>query len=151
MSTTHAAGDAKRQDAYDAVIVGARCAGAPLATWLTRAGWRVAVVDRATFPSDTLSTHVIFPDGLALLDQLGALEPLGRRHRLVPARYSWRVLGHEVAGAFTPVGGHDRCLSVRRVTLDAVLLALAEEAGATVLLGHRVTALVGSGRTEDPV
>lgn len=136
---------------FDAVIVGARCAGSSLAVRLARGGWRVAVVDKARFPSDTLSTHVLFPDGVARLDGLGALELLERRHHLVPARYAWRVLGHEVAGTFTPVGGHDRALSVRRVSLDAVLVDLAEEAGAQVVPGRKVTGLVGSGAEADPV
>ena len=58
---------------FDAVVVGARCAGSSLAVRLARGGWRVAVVDRARFPSDTVSTHVIFPDGVARLDDLGVL------------------------------------------------------------------------------
>lgn len=138
-------------DTFDAVVVGARCAGSSLAIGLARGGWRVAVVDKAHFPSDTLSTHVIFPDGIARLDRLGALARLGQRHDLVPARYSWRVLGHEVAGAFTPVDGHDRALSVRRVSLDAVLVELAAEAGATLLPGRRVTGILGAGASDDPV
>ncbi|CUR55218.1 conserved hypothetical protein [metagenome] len=136
---------------FDAVIVGARCAGAALAIGLARGGWRVAVVDKARFPSDTLSTHVIFPDGVAHLDDLGVLKRLAQRHDLTPSRYSWRVLGHEVAGSFTPVAGHDRALSVRRVTLDAVLVELAEESGATVLVDREVTAVVGTGTEHDPV
>jgi uncharacterized protein (TIGR03083 family) len=136
---------------FDAIIVGARCAGSSLAIRLARGGWRVAVVDKARFPSDTLSTHVVFPDGVARLDELGALELLGRRHRLAPARYSWRVLGHEVAGSFTPVAGHDRALSVRRVSLDAALAELADQAGAHLRLGRKVTGLLGSGVEGDPV
>ncbi len=136
---------------FDAVVVGARCAGSSLAVRLARGGWRVAVVDKARFPSDTLSTHVIFPDGVAQLDDLGVLKRLERRHDLVPARYSWRVLGHEVAGCFTPVGGHDRALSVRRISLDAALVELAEEGGATMLLDRKVTGLVGSATHRDPV
>jgi len=136
---------------FDAVVVGARCAGSSLALRLARGGWRVALVDKARFPSDTLSTHVIFPDGVARLDDLGVLKRLQRRHDLVPARYSWRVLGHEVEGCFTPVGGHDRALSVRRVSLDAAFVELAEEGGATMLLDRKVTGLVGSGSGRDPV
>lgn len=138
-------------ETFDAIIVGARCAGSSLATRLARGGWRVAVIDKARFPSDTLSTHVLFPDGVARLDDLGALELLGRRHRLVPARYAWRVLGHEVAGSFTPVRGHDRALSVRRISLDAVLVDVAQNAGAHVVLGRKVTGLLGSGIDGDPV
>ncbi len=46
---------------YDAIVIGARCAGSPTAMLLARKGYRVLVVDRATFPSDTLSTHVVQP------------------------------------------------------------------------------------------
>jgi flavin-dependent dehydrogenase len=44
---------------YDVIIVGARVAGAPTAMLLARRGLKVLVVDRATFPSDTLSTHQV--------------------------------------------------------------------------------------------
>ncbi|MCJ0873811.1 NAD(P)/FAD-dependent oxidoreductase [Streptomyces sp. AP-93] len=59
---------------YDAVIVGARCAGASTAMLLARQGYRVLVVDRAAFPSDTLSTHLIHPPGLAALRRWGLLD-----------------------------------------------------------------------------
>src|SRR5229473_8113255 len=58
-------------DAYDAIIVGARCAGSPTAMLLARKGYRVLMVDRATFPSDTLSTHVLQPLAVAALDRWG--------------------------------------------------------------------------------
>jgi flavin-dependent dehydrogenase len=46
---------------YDAIVVGARCAGAPTAMLLARKGYKVLAVDRASFPSDTLSTHILHP------------------------------------------------------------------------------------------
>ena len=55
---------------WDAIVVGARCAGAPTAMLLARKGYRVLVVDRATFPSDTISTHLIHPDRAVVLHQL---------------------------------------------------------------------------------
>ncbi len=61
---------------FDVIIVGARCAGSPLAILLARAGLRVCVVDRARFPSDTASTHGVQPSGVKILDRLGVLEPL---------------------------------------------------------------------------
>ena len=106
---------------YDAVVVGARCAGSTLATMLARAGRRVLLVDRDRFPSDTVSTHMMFPDTLDRLDRLGVMRRLEADHRLAPVRYSWRVLGHEVAGSFTPVGGYERGTCVRRITLDAAV------------------------------
>ncbi|NYI99673.1 uncharacterized protein (TIGR03083 family) [Nocardioides thalensis] len=137
-------------ETYDAIVVGARCAGATVATLLARGGWRVALVDRDRFPSDAISTHTVFPDALAELERLGAMDLLRARHDLAPARYSWRVLGQAVAGAFTPSGGHDRCLSVRRISLDAVLVDLAHEAGADLHLGQRVTEVLGAGTADDP-
>ena len=49
---------------FDVFVVGARCAGSPTAMLLARNGYRVLLVDRATFPSDTLSTHCVQPPGV---------------------------------------------------------------------------------------
>ena len=61
---------------YDAIIVGARCAGAPTAMLLARKGYRVLLVDKATFPSDTISTHIIWPHGAEIMDRWGLLDRL---------------------------------------------------------------------------
>ena len=52
---------------YDTIIVGARVAGSPLAMLLARKGYRVLLLDKATFPSDTISTHHIHQPGVARL------------------------------------------------------------------------------------
>src|ERR687898_425856 len=139
------------QEQFDVIVVGARCAGSATATVLARAGRRVLLLDRDEFPSDTVSTHQLFPDSLHLLDELGAGELLRARHELRPVEYSWRVLGHAVAGGFSPVGGHDRTMSIRRVTLDAALLEGATKAGAEARLGAAVEDVIGAGTPEDPV
>jgi 2-polyprenyl-6-methoxyphenol hydroxylase-like FAD-dependent oxidoreductase len=59
---------------YDALIVGARCAGSPTAMLLARKGYRVLLVDRATFPSDAPRNHVIHAPGIARLKQWGLLD-----------------------------------------------------------------------------
>jgi 2-polyprenyl-6-methoxyphenol hydroxylase-like FAD-dependent oxidoreductase len=59
---------------YDAIVVGARCAGSPTAMLLARKGYRVLLVDRATFPSDTISTHIIWPPGVSRLKRWGLLD-----------------------------------------------------------------------------
>jgi hypothetical protein len=64
------------ENGYDAIVVGARCAGSPTALLLARMGYRVLVVDRATFPSDTISTHLIHPSGVAALKEWGLLDRL---------------------------------------------------------------------------
>jgi hypothetical protein len=63
-------------NAFDVIVVGARCAGSPTAMLLSRKGYRVLVVDRATFPSDTISTHVVHPRAVAALARWGLLERL---------------------------------------------------------------------------
>src|ERR671911_152663 len=65
---------AMRAENADVVIVGARCAGAATAMLLARAGHNVVVVDRAAFPSDTLSTHAIARGGVVQLDRWGLLD-----------------------------------------------------------------------------
>src|SRR5688572_26239718 len=60
--------------AYDAIVVGGRCAGSPAAMLLARQGHKVLVVDRATFPSDTISTHLIHPPGVTALRTWGLLD-----------------------------------------------------------------------------
>jgi 2-polyprenyl-6-methoxyphenol hydroxylase-like FAD-dependent oxidoreductase len=58
---------------YDAIIVGARCAGSATAMLVARQGFRVLLVDRATFPSDTISTHILWPHGAEILARWGLL------------------------------------------------------------------------------
>ena len=64
---------------YDVIVVGARCAGAPLAMLLARAGHKVALVERASFPSDTMSTHFLWQPGAARLQAWGLLRQLQAR------------------------------------------------------------------------
>src|SRR2546425_8108750 len=60
----------------DGVAVGARCAGAPLAALLARQGVKVALVEKAIFPHDTLSSHVFEADALGFLNRLGVADRL---------------------------------------------------------------------------
>src|SRR5438552_2616687 len=61
---------------YDVIVVGARCAGSPTAMLLTRKGYRVLVVDKATFPSDAPRCHYIQPPGVARLQHWGLLDTI---------------------------------------------------------------------------
>jgi 2-polyprenyl-6-methoxyphenol hydroxylase-like FAD-dependent oxidoreductase len=135
----------------DAVVVGARCAGATLALALARQGWDVVLIDRDTFPSETVSTHLIFPNTLARLSELGALEVLLAAHDVPMLEYRIAGFGHEFSGSFTPIGGFDRCAAPRRAALDKALLDTALAAGAEGRLGEGVAELIGSGSAEDPV
>ena len=139
------------RSSYDAVIVGARCAGSPLATRLAERGRSVLLVDREPPPADTLSTHYVFPNTLSRLRQLGALERIEASHRLNPLHYAVRVLGEEVTGTMTPVDGFDRMCGITRPVLDQALLDTAVAAGAETRFGERVAGLLGAGTAADPV
>ena len=136
----------------DAVIVGARCAGSTLAIELARRGWNVLLVDRDTFPSDTVSKlTLIYPNTLARFEQLGVLDTLRAEHTL--SSLIWRVigLGHENAGTFTPVEGFEHSSSARRITLDKAIVDTALAAGAQGRFGEKVVELIGTGTEEDPL
>jgi 2-polyprenyl-6-methoxyphenol hydroxylase-like FAD-dependent oxidoreductase len=135
---------------YDAVVVGARAAGSPLAARLAEAGRSVLLVDREPPPADTLSTHVLFPNTLARLHQLGALQRIEAEHSLNPSIYAAHILGIDFEGGFTPVGGFDYMCGITRPVLDKALLDVAVAAGAETRFGERVTGLLGAGSEEDP-
>src|SRR5215470_8148767 len=61
---------------YDAIVVGARCAGAVTAMLLARRGHRVLLVDRATFPSEIPHGHFIHKDGPRRLNRWGLLDKI---------------------------------------------------------------------------
>jgi flavin-dependent dehydrogenase len=126
---------------YDAIVVGARCAGSPTAMLLARKGYRVLVVDRATFPSDTISTHLIHPPGIAALERWGLLDPVLAAGTPPIHTYSYDFESFTISGApgtdETPVA-----YSPRRTLLDALLLEAASAAGAEVRERFTVESLV---------
>ena len=129
---------------FDVIIVGARCAGSPLATLLARAGMNVCLVDRAGFPSDTPSTHATQPSGVKIFQRLGVLEALLKvAPPIERGRFQIDEIRIDVDGLTELVGAP--MLNVRRVTLDAILLEAAAEAGAEVRTQTGVTGLVEDG------
>ncbi|MFF0456659.1 NAD(P)/FAD-dependent oxidoreductase [Nocardia africana] len=129
-------------DFADVVVVGARCAGSATAIAFARAGRRVVVVDSARFPSDTLSTHLLWPAGIAEVAALGALDrvlALGAPPLLIAFAAG---AGQVVQAPFTAVKGIDYAMCVRRTGFDAALVSTARAAGATVHESMRVTELI---------
>lgn len=123
---------------YDAIVVGARCAGSPTAMLLARKGYRVLLVDRATFPSDTISTHLIHPPGVAALKRWNLLERVHRTGCPPIESYSFDFGPFTIAGALRPADGMSHGLCPRRIVLDAVLVEAAVEAGAELYDGFVV-------------
>lgn len=129
---------------FDVVVVGARCAGASLAMLLARAGHHVALVDRATFPSDTMSTHFLWQRGAARLQTWGLLGEL-RARGCVPIReITFDVGSARLTGIGPGVDGTTDTYCPRRTVLDALLVEAAVEAGAELIQGFTVRDLVWS-------
>ena len=115
---------------YDAIIIGARCAGSPTAMLLARGGYRVLIVDRAEFPSDTLSTHVIQPKGVAALARWGLLDTVAATGCPPVNRHSFDFGPFTLSGTPRPVDGNSTAYAPRRTVLDKILVDAAVTAGA---------------------
>ena len=126
---------------YDAIIVGARCAGSPTAMLLARKGYRVLMVDRATFPSDTVSSHVVHPLGAACLARWGVLDRLTATGCPPMHTYAFDFGPFTISGS---PGTTDAPVAycARRTVLDKLLVDAAAEAGAEIREGFTVAELV---------
>jgi 2-polyprenyl-6-methoxyphenol hydroxylase-like FAD-dependent oxidoreductase len=127
---------------YDVIVIGARVAGAPTAMLLAKRGYRVLLVDRATFPSDTVSTHLIHPPGMAALERWGLAG-------LVVATGCPPVTSYRLdLGPFAIVGQPrglptaPHSFAPRRTALDQILVEAAAAAGVEVRQGLVVEQLI---------
>ena len=122
----------------DAIIVGGRAAGSSLAMLLARRGRRVIVLDRAAFPSDTMSTHFFWPRTTAFLKDWGLLDRLVASGCPPITRVRVTMADFEYGGAPSEVRGVATMYCPRRTVLDAMLVEAAREAGAEVREGVTV-------------
>jgi flavin-dependent dehydrogenase len=120
------------EDQYDAIVVGARCAGSPTAMLLARKGYRVLAVDRASFPSDTVSTHVIHAPGVAALHRWGLLDDVIATGCPPIDTYSFDFGPFTIAGTPRARDGISSAYAPRRTVLDKILVDAAADAGAEI-------------------
>ncbi|HUP85803.1 MAG TPA: NAD(P)/FAD-dependent oxidoreductase [Acidimicrobiales bacterium] len=131
------------ENEYDAIVVGARCAGSPTAMLLARQGRRTLLVDRATFPSDTVSTHFIHAKGVAALRRWGVLDHVIASGCPAVDHYSMDFGPVTIAGTPRPAeDGGVLGYCPRRTVLDKILVDAAVEAGAEVREGFAVDQIV---------
>ena len=129
----------------DVIVVGGRVAGSSTAMLLARKGLDVLLVDRAAFPSDTLSTHQIQVPGVARLRRWGLLDQVIASGAPPARAVSFDVGALVLRGHFPSFEGVDAVYSPRRTVLDALLLDAAREAGAEVRERFAVEELVADG------
>ena len=136
------------RQAYDALVVGARCAGAATAMLMARAGMRVLLVDRGEYGTDTLSTHALMRGGVLQLHRWGVLPRIEGAGTPAIRTTSFHYGDDVIELPIKPAHGCDALFAPRRTVLDRALVDAAREAGAEVCFGHTLVSLVwdGSGR-----
>ena len=119
----------RRIGMWDAVVVGARCAGATTALLLARQGHRILLIDRARFPSDTMSTLFIHQPGISRLEHWGLLEAVigSGCPRIHDATYMLQDV--RLHGKVAELGNVDYALAPRRHILDQILINAAVDEG----------------------
>lgn len=131
-------------DSWDAVIVGARCAGSPMAMLLARKGYKVLLVDKARFPSDTISTHLVHPPGIAALKRWGLFDRLVSTGCPPIDTYAFDFGPFTISGS-PGIAEAPAAFAPRRTVLDKILVDAAAEAGARVREGFAVEEVVFDG------
>ncbi|WP_243059644.1 NAD(P)/FAD-dependent oxidoreductase [Nocardioides sp. SR21] len=126
----------------DVIVVGARAAGASTAMLLARRGHRVALLDRAEFPSDTISTHQIARSGVVQLARWGLLDAVLASGAPALRSVTFTAAGMSITRPIKDKAGVDLLVAPRRYVLDSLLVDAAREAGADVRTGVRVTEVI---------
>jgi flavin-dependent dehydrogenase len=132
---------------HDVVVVGGRVAGSATAMLLARLGHDVVVVvDQATFPSDTVSTHSIARSGVVHLRRWGLLDAVLDSGAPAIRQVTFNAAGESTSRQIKDKAGVDFLVAPRRYALDTILATAAEHAGAEVRPGVTVTGVVRDGR-----
>lgn len=129
---------------YDAVIIGARCAGASIAMLLARAGKRVLVLDKEPYGSDTLSTHILMRAAVIQLDRWGLAAELEEQGTTPVKRTTFHFGADPMSIEIKPIGSAAGLYAPRRTLLDPLLVDAAKEAGAEFRFGWTMADLVRS-------
>jgi 2-polyprenyl-6-methoxyphenol hydroxylase-like FAD-dependent oxidoreductase len=128
---------------YDAIVVGARCAGSPTAMLLARRGYRVLLVDKASFPSDTISTHIIWPHAAEVMDGWGLLDRLAATGcPPIALNMIFDIGPFALKGGVTDANGGRGGFCPRRTVLDKLLVDSAVENGVELRENFTVESLV---------
>jgi flavin-dependent dehydrogenase len=146
---------------YDAIVIGARCAGSPTSMLLARKGYRVLLLEKATFPSDVPRGHVIQPHGTARLKRWGLLDRVIASNCPPVPLVTLDVGPFALTSAPPLADGETPIYGPRHGILDNILAEAAVEAGAELregftvqellMDGERVIGIRGQGKGGQPV
>ena len=130
---------------YDAIVVGARCAGSPTAMLLGRLGYRVLLVDKATFPSDVSKGIYIHQPGIAQLKRWGLLDRLAASNCPPVGKMALDLGPVALVGSPPPIDGVGVGYGPRRKVLDNILVEAAVETGVELREGFAVQEILMNG------
>jgi 2-polyprenyl-6-methoxyphenol hydroxylase-like FAD-dependent oxidoreductase len=126
---------------YDAIIVGARCAGAATALMLARAGANVLVIDRQDYGSDTMSTHALMRTAVLQLRRWGLLDAVMAAGTPEVRTTTFHYGNEPLHIVLKAEHGVDHLCAPRRTVLDRILVDAARAAGAEIYHGMQLTNL----------
>ncbi len=129
---------------YDALVVGARCAGAATAMLMARRGLRVLLIDRGDYGTDTLSTHALIRGGVLQLHRWGVLPRIEEAGTPAIRRAVFHYGDEVVEFSIGSSHGVEALYAPRRTVLDRVLVNAAWDAGAEIRYGHVLAGLIRS-------
>ena len=118
---------------YDAIVVGARCAGSPTALLLARKGYKVLLLDRMVLPSDwAFSNHFVHQAGAACMKRWGLLDRLAATGCPPISEDYFDYGDFSLTGPVPPADGVNTAFAPRRIVLDPLLATAAAESGVEV-------------------
>ncbi len=127
---------------FDVIIIGARVAGSIVGSLLGDQGYKVLALDRARFPSDTLSTHFFRAPSFRSFDAIGVMDAVGKSAPKL--RVNYNVIDGIVFPE--PVDRPDDYpffMNIRRITLDEILVnRLKATPNVTMIEGARVRDMI---------
>jgi menaquinone-9 beta-reductase len=126
---------------YDALVVGARCAGAATAMLMARCGLKVLLIDRGRYGADTISTHALMRGGVMQLYRWGLLPRIVAAGTPAVSFTEFHYGADVVQVEIRPQHGVDALYAPRRTLLDSTLVDAARAAGAEVRHGCTLAAL----------
>ena len=122
----------------DAIVVGARCAGAATAMLLARAGARVVLVDKGAYGTDMLSTHALMRGAVLQLERWGVLPDMVARGTTPIRSTTFCYAESDATVPIEPKYGVAALYAPRRTLLDRLLVDAAFKSGVDVRYGVRV-------------
>jgi flavin-dependent dehydrogenase len=131
---------------FDAIVVGARCAGAATAMLLARAGARVALIDRGAYGTDTLSTHALMRGAVLQLHRWGVLPTILAAGTPPVRSTTFSYTEQDVTVVIEPRYEVDALYAPRRALLDRVLVDAAAHSGVEIRYGVRADDVIADSR-----